>query len=570
MINATFRQFRADLKTILSDLRDLIEDINNPELLILAGDLVAMAGEPFLFVTIGEIKAGKSSFVNALLQADVCAVDPAPCTDVIQQIVYGPEEESDTVSAHIRRVTVPADILKQIAIVDTPGTNTIVDHHQEITEGFIPSCDLVFFMFPAKNPHTRSAWEFLDFVHRQWHKRVVFILQQTDLADETELAVNTAKVKEYAAARGIAQPVIFSASARLELAGEPGSGFESIRDFIRETITGGQHFYLKLRSVMDTGEQVLKRVYAALQQLRKQLDADKQVADKLEHLLFAGRAATTEDIRIAVGRLLEQYDQLTDDLKEEFEAGLSMPVLLRRAFGSAFSGKPSIKAWMAQLQEKFSARLTRSFEDLSTESARQFLTSLNTLLEDINRALADIEDSRSLETAKVVDLGGQREDVILDIKRNISDLAATDFFARLMASKPQNMPSTLMGGSALTVIGAILLSASHASFLDLTGGILTGAGLLMAGGVLVVKKGKLLKEFSRGLAEGRQTFEEELDRRLGEKFDRVHQDIAGSVQPFFDYLDTREKALDPLVDQGRRIHERLQALSDTFQKECEN
>jgi len=570
MINATFRQFRADLKTILSDLRDLIEDINNPELLVLAGDLVAMAGEPFLFVTIGEIKAGKSSFVNALLQADVCAVDPAPCTDVIQQIVYGPEEESDTVSAHIRRVTVPADILKQIAIVDTPGTNTIVDHHQEITEGFIPSCDLVFFMFPAKNPHTRSAWEFLDFVHRQWHKRVVFILQQADLADETELAVNTAKVKEYAAARGIAQPVIFSASARLELAGEPGSGFESIRDFIRETITGGQHFYLKLRSVMDTGEQVLKRVYAALQQLRKQLDADKQVADKLEHLLFAGRAATTEDIRIAVGRLLEQYDQLTDDLKEEFEAGLSMPVLLRRAFGSAFSGKPSIKAWMAQLQETFSARLTRSFEDLSTESARQFLTSLNTLLEDISRALADIEDSRSLETAKVVDLGGQREDVILDIKRNVGDLARTDFFARLMASKPQNMPSTLMGGSALTVIGAILLSASHASFLDLTGGILTGAGLLMAGGVLVVKKGKLLKEFSRGLAEGRQTFEEELDRRLGEKFDRVHLDIAGSVQPFFDYLDTREKALDPLVDQGRRIHERLQALSDTFQKECEN
>jgi len=570
MINATFRQFRADLKEILSDLRVLIEDINNPELLVLAGDLVTMAGEPFLFVTIGEIKAGKSSFVNALLQADVCAVDPAPCTDVIQQIVYGPEENSTDVSAHIRRVTLPADILKQIAIVDTPGTNTIVDHHQEITEGFIPNCDLVFFMFPAKNPHTRSAWEFLDFVHRQWHKRVVFILQQADLADASELVVNTAKVKEYATARGIEQPIIFPASARLELAGEPGSGFDAIRDFIRDTVTGGQHFYLKLRSVMDTGEQVLKRVYEALQQLRKQLDADKRVAAKLEHLLFAGRAATTEDIRTAVDRLLEQYDQLTSDLKEEFEAGLSMPVLLRRAFGSAVSGKPSIKAWMAQLQETFSARLTRSFEELSTESARQFLVSLNTLLEDIRRALADIEDSRSLETARVVDLGGQREDVILDIKRKVGDLAATDFFARLMASKPQNMPSTLMGGSALTVIGAILLSASHASFLDLTGGILTGAGLLMAGGVLVVKKGKLLREFSQGLAEGRQTFEEELERRLGEKFDRVHQDIADSVQPFFDYLNTREKALDPLVDQGRRIHERLQVLSDTFQKECEN
>lgn len=570
MINETFRKFRADLMEILGDLQGLIKDINNPALLALSADLVTMAGEPFLFVTIGEIKAGKSSFVNALLQADVCAVDPAPCTDVIQQIVYGPAEKSEDISAHIRRIELPADILKQIAIVDTPGTNTVVEHHQEITEGFIPSSDLVFFLFPAKNPHTRSAWEFLDFVHRQWHKRVVFILQQADLADETELAVNTAKVREYAVDRGIDSPVIFQASARMEFAGQKESGFTQIRTFIRETVTGGRHFYLKLRSVMDTGEQVLKRVYDALTQLRKQLDADKQVAEKMELLLFEGRAATSADIRTAVDRLLEQYDKLTDDLKEEFEAGLSMPVLFRRAFSSVFSGKKSIKAWMAQLQEKFSIRLTRSFEDLSAESARQFMVSLNILLEDIRRALAEIEDSRSLETARVVDLGGQREEVIFDIKRKVGDLAATDFFARIMESKPQNMPSTLMGGSALTVIGAILLSASHASFMDITGGVLTGIGLLMAGGVLVVKKGKLLKEFSRGLDEGRQTFEEELERRLAEKFDRVHLDINNSVKPFFDYLRTREKALDPLVDRGREIHDRLGALSETFQQQCEN
>ena len=570
MINETFRKFRADLMEILGDLQGLIKDINNPALLVLAGDLVTMAGEPFLFVTIGEIKAGKSSFVNALLQADVCAVDPAPCTDVIQQIVYGPAEKSEDISPHIRRIELPADILKQIAIVDTPGTNTVVEHHQEITEGFIPSSDLVFFMFPAKNPHTRSAWEFLDFVHRQWHKRVVFVLQQADLTDETELAVNTAKVREYAVDRGISDPVIFQASARMEFTGQKESGFTQIRAFIRETVTGGRHFYLKLRSVMDTGEQVLKRVYDALTQLRKQLDADKQVAEKMELLLFEGRAATTADIHTTVDRLLEQYDKLTDDLKEEFEAGLSMPVLFRRAFSSVFSGKKSIKAWMAQLQEKFSIRLTRSFEDLSAESARQFMVSLNILLEDIRRALAEIEDSRSLETARVVDLGGQREEVIFDIKRKVGDLAATDFFAKIMESKPQNMPSTLMGGSALTVIGAILLSASHASFMDITGGVLTGIGLLMAGGVLVVKKGKLLKEFSRGLDEGRQTFEEELERRLAEKFDRVHLDINNSVKPFFDYLRTREKALDPLVDRGRDIHDRLGALSEIFQQQCEN
>ncbi len=569
MINETYRKFRIELTEILDQMQALIGDINNPELLTLAGDLIAMAGEPFLFVTMGEIKAGKSSFVNALLQTEICAVDPAPCTDIIQQIVYGPEETSLQVSAHIRRIELPAEILKQIAIVDTPGTNTVVDHHQEITEGFIPSSDLVFFIFPAKNPHTRSAWEFLDFVSRQWRKRVVFVLQQKDLADDNELAVNTAKVKEYARNHGIAEPVVFLTSARMEAAGDAGSGFPEIRAFINQTVTGGRHFYLKLRSVMDTGEQVLKRVYDALQQLRQQLDADRQVAAQIERLLADGQAATSADIRTAVDRLLKQYDQLTEELREEFEEGLSMPVLFKRAFSSVFSGKKSIKAWLAQLQEKFSRRLTRSFEDLSAECAQGFLVSLNKLLADVRQALAQIEDAGSLEAARVVDLGDQREGVVFDIKKNVGDLADTDFFASIMASNPQNMPSTLMGGGALTVIGAILLTASHASFLDITGGVLTGAGLLMAGGVLVVKKGKILKEFSRGLAAGRQTFEQELENRLTVKFNRVHTEIGRSVDPFFEYLKVREGKLEPLVEQGRQIHSRLMDLSTEFTKQCE-
>jgi signal recognition particle receptor subunit beta len=569
IINETYRKFRTELTDILGDMQGLIEEINNPELLVLVGDLVKMADEPFLFVTIGEIKAGKSSFINALLRSNICAVDPAPCTDIIQKIVYAPEKNITTVSENIRRIALPAEILKQIAIVDTPGTNTVVDHHQEITEGFIPSSDLVFFIFAAKNPHTRSAWKFLDFVNRQWRKRVVFILQQADLADENELAVNTAKVREYALAHGIEDPVIFQASARLEFAGDKESGFPEIRAFIHETVTGGRHFYLKLRSVMDTGEQVLKRVYDALQQLRKQLDADMQVATKIEQRLVEGQAATTADIRTAVDRLLQQYDELTDDLREEFEEGLSMPVLLRRAFSSVFSGKKSIKVWLAQLQEKFSQRLTRAFEELSSECAKGFLVSLDKLLEDTRRALEQIEDTNSLEAAGVVDLGGQREDVIFDIKKNVGELAATDFFSSIMASNPQNMPSMLMGGGALTVIGAILLTASHASFLDITGGVLTGTGLLIAGGVLVVKKGKIIKEFLKGIAAGRQSFEQELEKRLTEKFDRVHADISKSVGPFFDYLRVRERELGPLVDRGRTIHNRLLDLSSRFKGQCE-
>ena len=127
----------------------------------------------------------------------------------------------------------------------------------------------------------------------------------------------------------------------------------------------------------------------------------------------------------------------------------------------------------------------------------------------------------------------------------------------------------VLGGGVLTIIGAILLSASHASFLGVAGGVLTGVGVLMAGGVLIFKRGKIIKEFSKGLAKGRLTFEQELDKRLSEKFDRVHTDIRNSVNPFFKYLRERELELGPLVDRGRNIHNRLLDLSDKFKKQCE-
>src|SRR5213075_2104525 len=48
-----------------------------------------------LLVIVGEVKAGKSSFINALLREDVCEVAPGPCTERIQELVYGPQWKVD-------------------------------------------------------------------------------------------------------------------------------------------------------------------------------------------------------------------------------------------------------------------------------------------------------------------------------------------------------------------------------------------------------------------------------------------------------------------------------------------
>ena len=104
----------------VKNLHTLTQDIQHKELMETVSELRSRIKDPFMFVVVGEVKAGKSSFINALLGADkeICKVAPMPMTDTIQQIIYGPEEQEVFINPFFKRIFNPSEILKEIAIVD--------------------------------------------------------------------------------------------------------------------------------------------------------------------------------------------------------------------------------------------------------------------------------------------------------------------------------------------------------------------------------------------------------------------------------------------------------------------
>lgn len=50
----------------------------------------------------------------------------------------------------------PSELLRKLHVVDTPGTNVIVDRQQRLTEEFVPRSDLVLFIMSADRPFTES------------------------------------------------------------------------------------------------------------------------------------------------------------------------------------------------------------------------------------------------------------------------------------------------------------------------------------------------------------------------------------------------------------------------------
>lgn len=218
MIADHYLRLRTDLENALASLLQLASELErDPIMLETIQGLIRDAREPFLFVVVGEVKAGKSSLLNALFGQEFCPVDLLPATDRVYIFKYATDEQSVDVSPQLTERYQPIDFLRDFNVVDTPGTNTMVAEHQTITENFIPRADLVLFIFSVINPWAASAWELLRFVHKRWLKNVVFVLQQADLREPNEVAIIHRHLEDTANEKLGFAPPIFAVSARKAL-----------------------------------------------------------------------------------------------------------------------------------------------------------------------------------------------------------------------------------------------------------------------------------------------------------------------------------------------------------------
>src|SRR6478736_6862375 len=95
MVADIYLQLRNRTEAALAALLKLAADMQRePQMLDTLQNLLKDVREPLLFVVVGEVKAGKSTLLNALFGQEFCKVDVLPATDRIYIFRYGAHEET--------------------------------------------------------------------------------------------------------------------------------------------------------------------------------------------------------------------------------------------------------------------------------------------------------------------------------------------------------------------------------------------------------------------------------------------------------------------------------------------
>src|SRR5512133_3194604 len=176
-------QFLREEKEALSEIRLALADIDLPrEALGTLQDAILQLDELFLVVVVGEFNAGKSALVNALLGEKILPEGATPTTSRVTLVKWGEKVAEQVVDENFAIYTYPLALLRELNIVDTPGTNAVIRYHERLTEEFVPRSDLVLFTTSADHPLTESERQFLERI-LAWGKKVVFVLNKADIIE---------------------------------------------------------------------------------------------------------------------------------------------------------------------------------------------------------------------------------------------------------------------------------------------------------------------------------------------------------------------------------------------------
>ncbi len=536
----------AEARDLLGTIRDSLTRFGAT-----SDDLAALAAsirqldDLFLVVVVGEFNAGKSAFINALLGDRVLAEGVTPTTAQIHLLKYGETLARNAVSENYTVITAPIELLRDLHIVDTPGTNAIIREHERLTTDFVPRSDLVLFVTSADRPFTDTERAFLQTI-RDWGKKIVIIVNKADILTAAEKDEVMAFVKRAAHDMLRVDVHVMSVSARLALRakrGEPSvwaaSGFEALEQYLRDTLDARTRFRLKLANPLGVGRALADR-YATIARERLAL-----IGEDVSLLADTGRQLETyrEDMERGFELRISAVEKELGDMEargqrffeDTLRVGRFVDLLNRARVQKEFEEKV-----VADAPARIERRVAEVVDWLVDQDFRQW-QAITSKLADRQRQHA----SRILGAPEIGHFHSDRMKLIESVGREAQRVVSTydkQHEAATIADQARvAVAAAAATGGAAVGLGTIITVAASTLAADVTGILLASAVLGVGFLIIPARRRRAKKILADKVADLRQRLAQTLQAEFRAAQEQSRRRLDDAIAPYAQFVRAEDR-----------------------------
>ncbi len=557
----------ADQKELLESERSLLAEVNAglerneipTEDLSALVDSVDQLDELFLLVVVGEFNAGKSALINALLGQEVLAEGVTPTTSKIHHVGWGEELTREPMGSVGERITAPVETLRQLTIVDTPGTNALDRAHEALTTDYVPRADLVLFVTSSDRPLSESERVFLEAI-RKWGKKVAMVVNKIDiLRSEDEVTEVVTYVSQNAGRLLGVDPEIFPVSALRASQAEDEtarseSGLPAVESFLRDTLDSGELLRLKLGNPLGVATHLLGGALEKINGRLELLGDDLRTIDDIERQT----GTWAEDVRREFELRLSDIDNVLYGMEQRGTEFFDNTLRLNRL--PKLFDKTELKTrFEGEVVSDAPETVEAKVDSLIDWLVDSELAHWQNVVNHVNRRVATHADRM------VGEVGGRfeadRARLLDTVGRAARDgLASYDRVgeAQRMAEDVQKaVTSTAVLEVGAVGLGAAVALAASSTAADITG--LTAAGLMAALGLFVLphRRRRAKAELKQKIATLRRELMAALTAHFDREAERGQKRLAETIAPYTRFVRSESERLSGERDQLGALTERV-------------
>ena len=563
-------QFLREEKDALSEIRLALAELDVPrESLATLQEAILQLDELFLLVVVGEFNAGKSALVNALLGERVLPEGATPTTSRVTLVKWGEKVAEQVVDENFSIYTYPLELLKELNIVDTPGTNAVIRYHERLTDEFVPRSDLVLFVTSADHPLTESERQFLERI-LSWGKKVVFALNKADIM-ESESALHEVRsfvLKHATQVLGDA-PEFFPVSARLGQRAlaesdsqtranlRASSGLEALEAYITSTLDDSARLQLKFSNPLGVAENIVTQAASINSAQSDDLKEDMQTAVSLEGTIKDYERDLQNELQPRLAEVENILHRLEQRGLDFFDTKMRITNIQELMRGDKVRADFE-KNVLADIPQQIEEHVRRLIDWLVQKD-----------LQEWQRVMTYVQRRRALHAEHIVGEGMEPREVrrreLIDtmgrtVQRIIDEYDQESEARELAAHVETAVAQTALLEVGAVGLGALVTAAVLSTSLDITG-ILAAGTLAIVGFFVIPYKRKQAKDkFKEKMETLRTNLLETLTAQFTKESQRAVERLREGITPYTRYVRSERERIDKTETTLARLKQRLSNL----------